>query len=258
MEKKCYFNTDVDGVIIPGQELMDEYVYNDIDKIASDRYRYELVARINELRKKKEELEDEQRFFCPEMKEIEREIKEYERKKAIHYEHKNMVLEEVTPELEGRIPYDEIYQLKNLYPGMADALYKLYEAGIFDGFTAPSNVNKDREIRAKLELFKHFPFVQLLPLQFFIEPFYLPGGKVKALNRIPSNKAATLAKIKKDMDIPISPLIDDTPGVIDSARPLGFPCYFRSRDDDPVDIYYKAANDTIDIVHGGKIKKLSR
>ena len=253
------FNTDVDGVIIPGQELMDEYVYNDIDKIASDRYRYELLAHLAELNNRKNELEAEQRFTCPEMQEIKDEIEEYEKRKQIHFDHKNMVLEEATPELVGRIPYDKIYKLENMYPGIPEILYKIYELGIFDEYNAPTLVNPASEIQAKNILFReNFPWFKLVPLKFFVEPFFVPGSKLKTLNREPCDKANKFASIKPHMIIHKSPYIEDTLSIVKIAQSLGFPAYFRSREDDPVDVYIRAVNETIDRDFKDKVKKLSR
>ena len=253
------FNTDVDGVLIPGQELMDEYVYNEIDVIASDRYRYELLAHLSKLNERKEELEAEQRFTCPEMEEIKKEIVEYEKRKLIHFDHKNMTLEEATPELEGRIPYHKIYQLENMYPGVAEILYKIHELGIFDEENAPTLVNPVSEIRAKNEFFhKNFPWIKVVPLKFFVEPYFMPGSKLKTLNRVPCDKATKFAELKPKMIIPKSPYVEDTLSIVKIAQSLGFPAYFRSRDDDPVDVYIRAVNETIDRDFKDKVKKLSR
>ena len=252
------FNSDIDGVMIDGLGMIDRYVY-DIDKIASDRYyKEEILASLNTLLAKKEELESLQRFNSSEMKDLIREIKYYEGLKSEHYEHKNIVLEEALPEYVNRIPYDDIYQPKNMFPGVIDTLNQIHDAGIFQEFNAPTAINPAREIVAKQKMLSIFPWLNVYGFKFFVDPFYLPGTHIKTPNRVPCDKPKKLISIKPKMDVRNSVLFDDVLYIIASAKALGFKAYHVASPDNIVDIYIEAANYIIDKVHGGKIKKLSR
>ena len=258
IEKKCCLISDFDGVLTDSLPLIDEYV-KEIDYEASDEYGRKLIAETDSYNAEKHRLEEERNFYSKEMKEIDDKLQELYRLRLRHYNHKDLVLEEVLPEYRGRIDYSKIYKLENAYPGIIELIHKICEQKIFHQLYVCSSVNVGSEIASKRAfLQEHLPMAKFIPVRFHLEPYYdLCTGQANK-NRVPNDKLATLVKYNRDIDIPVSVAIDDTKGVIERGRAIGFNSYHRRIEDDVCDIFIQASNDTIDRYHGGKIKKLSR
>ncbi len=258
IKKDCCLVSDFDGVIVNSLPLIDEDVKK-LDYIASDEYKRILIAESNACHLRKQQLEEEQKFYGYEMEEVKRKIAELQRKRKEHYDHKNIVLEEVDPQFRNKIGYGRIYQLENAYEGAIETLTEIWERQVYERIIVCSNINSGVEIQSKRAfLQKYLPMVQFVPLRFFIDPYYDPDTNEKNEDRQPCDKLAVLTSRDLKIDIPRSSAVDDTPGVIESGLALGFRCYHRRIEDDVRDIFIAAANDTIDVVHEGKIKKLSR
>ncbi len=259
MEKKeCCLVSDYDGVLVNSLPLIDEYVKS-IDYEASDEYGRLLFEQTDILNKEKQRLEEERNIYGNEMDEINRKLLDLSKLRTRHFEHKDIVLEEVYEHLRGLIDYKTIYQIENAYDGVIDLINEIWQLGVYHRIIVNSNVNVESEIRFKLEfLKKYLPMVKFVPVKFHLDPYYNPLTGLKNLNRLPSNKLAVLTRIMPSIDVSNSSVVDDTKGVIEKGKQLGFNCYHRRIEDNVCDIFINACNDTIDSVHDGKIKKLSR
>ena len=259
MEKKlCCGVYDYDGVITPGEELMDNYI-NPVCHEATNSYGEKLFEKQLELTMEKQRLEQDRDVYGSEMDEIVNELAELDKKIKRHFELKDQVLEETEPKYENIINYDEIYRIENVYPGVAEALWTIYERGIYQAMLNNSHVNSEREIKAKERLFnnKDLPPITFVPIYFHIIPYRDREGYINK-GRKPSDKVLRMTRIKKYINPLISTYVDNSKSVIKCANKAGFRSYFVDKMQDPRDIIIQAANDTIDIVHDGKIKKLSR
>ena len=254
-EKKCCGIYDYDGVFLPGEELMDRYIET-VCREATNRYGEELFARQLELTKEKQRLEMERDIYSPEMKEIVRELVEIEEKIKKHFELKDLVLEESEPKYENVINYDEIYRVENVFPGVLESLWEIDDRRIYEKKINNSHTNVDREIKAKDRLLKdEFPPMIFVPIPFHVHPYRREGMILK--DREATDKVFRMTRLVKDIG-PLSTYVDNSPGVIKCVNKCGFRPYLVHRGQDPRDVIIQAANDTIDIVHGGKIKKLTR
>ena len=92
-EKLCCGIFDFDGVILPGEELIDKYVW-EICKEASNAYCDMLFSQQSKLITIQQRLEQERDIYGPEMEEVKNELAEIERKIKIHFDLKDQVLEE--------------------------------------------------------------------------------------------------------------------------------------------------------------------
>ena len=257
-QKKCCLISDYDGVLVDSLPLIDEYV-KEIDYKASDEYGRKLFERTDYLNKEKQRLEEERDIYGKEMQEINTELAELDRLRSKHYDHKDIILEEVNPEYRGLINYHEIYKIENAYPGVMELINKIWELNIYHQIIVNSNVNVESEIVAKKALLKEYlPMVKFVPVRFHLDPYYNPITGLSNKNRVPSNKLAVLIKTVRNIDVINSSVVDDTKGVIEKGIALGFNCYHRRIEDDVRDVFINACNDTIDSVHEQKIKKLSR
>ena len=256
-EKKCCGIYDYDGVLVPGEELMDYYI-EPVCKEATNAYGEGLFRRQLELTLEKQRLEQDRDIYGSEMLEIEDELEEIERKLKRHFELKDQVLEETEPQFQNIINYDEIYQLKNVYPGVLESLWQAYDRRVYEDMTNNTHINMERESKSKERLLKdHFPPMKFVPIYFHIIPYRDREGFINR-DRKPSDKVLRMYRLNKDINPLVSTYVDNSKGVIGCAKKLGFRTYFVAKDQDPRDQIIQAANDTIDIVHGGKIKKLSR
>lgn len=255
--KKCCGIYDYDGVLLPGEELMDNYI-EPVCHEATNAYGETLFSEQIKLVEKKQSLELERDIYGCEMAEIIDELAELERKIKRHFELKDQVLEETEKEYENIINYDEIYQLKNVYPGVLETIWKIYNNRIYDKLINNTHVNNKREIKAKGELLKnHFPPIEFAPIYFHIFPYRDSEGFINK-DRKPSDKVIRMFRTIPNIDPLISTYVDNSRGVIKCAQKIGFRPYFVEKKQNPREVIIEAANDTIDIVHGGKIKKLSR
>ena len=267
MEKTiCYLILDFDGVLLPGEELMDNYVW-EICKEASNRYRDELFASQIELIKMSQELEEE-RSGSKSLEKIKQELEQIDKKIKYHYNKKDQVLEETEPEYENRIPYNEIYIRENVFPGVLELVHKLHDMGIYTQIIVNTHVNSPREINAKKELLvKHFPKMKFIPILFHIDRYYDEYGAV-VKDRQPSDKVGRLLKMCPYIIPETSTLVDNTRSIIERGKELGLICYFVKKNEDkfiienpvlnpiPCQVILDACNNTIENIHGDKTKKL--
>lgn len=257
MENKlCCGVYDYDGVFVPGEELMDDYI-EPVCKEATNAYGEMLFNRQLQLVAEKQRLEIDRDIYGNEMDEIVDELAEIDRKLSKHFELKDQVLEETEKKYEKMINYDEIYQLEHVYPGVLEALWEIDNRGIYQIKLNNTHVNVDREIKAKEKLLrKEFPPMEFVPIYFHIIPYRDREGFINK-DRKPSDKVLRMVRTAKYINTLTSSYVDNSKGVIKCADKLGFRTYFVAKGQDPKDQIIQAANDTIDTVHEGKIKKLS-
>ena len=256
-DKICCGVYDYDGVLVPGESLMDYYI-EPVCKEATNAYGERLFNRQLELISEKQRLEIDRDVYGSEMDEIIQELVEIEKKLKKHFELKDQVLEETEKKYENVINYDEIYRRENVYPGVLEALWEISNLKIYPKMINNTHVNMEREIKAKERLLKtEFPPMEFVPIYFHIFPYRDPAGFINK-DRKPSDKVLRMTRMVKDINPLVSTYVDNSTGVIKCAKKLGFRPYFVGKDQDPRDAIIQAANDTIDIVHGGKIKKLTR
>lgn len=255
--KMCCGVYDYDGVLVPGEELMDNYI-DPVCHEATNAYGEKLFERQLALIEEKQLLEQERDVYGNEMDEIIAELAELERKIKRHFELKDQVLEETEEKYRNIINYDEIYRIENVYPGVLEALWKIHSSGIYQKMVNNTHVNMDREIKAKTNLLKSaFPPIEFVPIYFHIIPYRDREGFINK-DRKPSDKVLRMVRTNKYINPFISTYVDNSAGVIRCANKQGFRTYFVKKGLDSLDSIIEAANDTIDIVHEGKIKKLSR
>ena len=260
--KKCCGAYDYDGVLVPGEELMDEQIIENCGSAkeaieSTNVYGEKLFKQQLELTRIKQQLELERNVYGSEMLNVVQELAELDRKIKRHFELKDQVLEETDKKYENLINYDEIYKVENVYPGVLDALWKIYDRGIYQILINNTHVNQAREIKAKERLLKKdFPPMLFFPIYFHIFPYRDREGINK--NREPSDKVLRMLVNAKYINPQVSTYIDNSTRVIRCANKLGFSTYFVDKNQNPCEVILKAANDTIDLVHGGKIKKLTR
>ena len=266
----CYLVLDFDGVILPGEELMDNYVW-DICQVASNRHKDQLFSRQIELIKMQQQLEEE-RSDDKSLEEIQSELNDIKQKISMHYVKKDEVLEETVPKYINRIPYKEIYVKENIYPGILELIHKINDMGIYVELIINTHVNSEAEIIAKRELLrKVFPPHKFIPVLFHLERYFAESGITMKRER--SNKVARLIKALPyvsplNNEGVVSYFVDNTESIVKEARALGFKAYFVEKNDDkyikenpvldpiPSQVIMKTANDTIDLL-GCKVKKLS-
>lgn len=261
----CCNILDFDGVFVPGEDLMDEYILEFCPE-ASNKYCKTLFSQQIDLVKIKQTLEEEHDVIR--LAEIKKELEEIDKKIAKHFIRKDQVLEETEPEFENKIDYRAIYQIKNVYPGVLELVWEIHNRGIYQLQISNTHVNCETEIIAKKELLeKYFPEMKFVPVKFHIIP-YRTNGLVNK-DREPSDKVGKLINAGPKIYLPTSVLVDNSKSIIARGKELGLRTYFVPENNDPLiianpiinpipsQIILQSANDTIDLVHGGKIKKLS-
>lgn len=261
-KKVCCGVYDYDGVLVDGEHLMDLQIIENCKgreeaKEATNIYAESIFKRQLELTQIKQQLEQERNVYGSEMLEIIKELADLERKIKRHFELKDQVLEETEEKYANIIDYDKIYVKENIYPGVLEALWEIYDKGIYVKLLNNTHVNKERESVAKERLLKaEFPPMEFVPILFHIFPYRDMEGPNN--NRQPSDKVLRMTRNNRYINPLVSTYVDNSKSVIRLANKLGYRTYFVDKNDNPRDIIVDAANDTIDIVHGGKIKKLSR
>jgi len=267
-EKYCCNILDFDGVLVPGEDLMDEYIM-EFCKKATNAYCEKLFKKQSELIKIQQQLEEERNIYGKEMHELILELEELKKKIKMHFDLKDQVLEETEEKYRNKINYEEIYQKRNIYPGVLETVWKIHESGIYKLQIVNTHINAEKEIIAKGKLLqKEFPPVKYIPIRYHIEPYRDQYGLLTK-NRMPSDKTGRLLRTVSSIDVKTSPLIDNSRSIIKRGEELGLRTYFVPKNEEqyvidnpvlnpiPTQIILQSANDTIDIVHGGKIKKLS-
>ena len=267
-DKKCCGIFDFDGVLLPGEDLIDKYV-EEICEEASDAYCRKLYKQQEELMKIRQRMEQERDIYGPGMEEIEREEEELRKKIKLHFMLKDQVLEETEEKYRNKIPYGKIYTKENIYQSVLELMWKIYEEKVYSKLIVNTHVNAEAEIIAKRDLLKaEFPTMKFVPVKYHIIPFRDQYGEINK-DREPSDKIGRLLKMSPYIDVNKSTFIDNTARIIKRGRELGLRCYFVDKNSDPYildnpildpipsQVIMQAANDTIDIVHNDKIKKLS-
>lgn len=253
-KKICGNGLDFDGVLAPGEELMDNYI-RPVCKEATNEYCRELFSYQRELIVVQQQLEEDRNIYGHEMRQVKAELTEISRKLKIHFDLKDQFLEEADPKYKNVIKYFEIYQRKNVFPGILEVLWAIYDKGIYDLQICCTHVNAENEILAKKGLLtKDFPPMKFIPVKYHLIP-YRTNGLVNR-NREPSDKVGIMVRNIPNMDVSISPMVDNSKSIIIRSEELGLRPYFVAQGDDPASVIMQAANDTIDLVHGDKIKKL--
>ncbi len=256
-EKKCCGIYDYDGVLVPGEILMDEYI-KDVCPDAMNSHEEQLIQRQIELTKEELRLIQERNIHGLEMREVKKELDDIAAKLDRHFMLKDQVLEETEPKYKNIIDYDEIYRLENVYPGVLETLWQIYDRGVYHILINNTHTNVDREEKAKLRLLaKEFPPMVYVPVLFHTIPYRGPNGLINH-DRDRSDKVQRMISNHRYINPLISTYVDNSPGVIKCAKKQGLRTYFVDKEQDPRDHIIEAANDTIDIVHEGKIKRLSR
>ena len=256
-EKLCCGIYDYDGVLVPGEELMDNYI-EQVCKEATNAYGATLFKRQLELIKEKQRLEAERDVYNGDYADTVKELADIEMKIKRHFDLKDQVLEETEKKYKNIINYDEIYRAEHVYPGVIEALQKIHKEKIYQKLINNTHVNVQREIDAKKKLLREcFPPMEFVPIYFHIIPYRDPAGFINK-DRKPSDKVLRMIRILEYINPLISTFVDNSRGVIACANKQGLRTYFVDKGQNPRSLIVGAANDTIDIVHEGKIKKLSR
>ncbi len=253
---------DYDEVLIPGSRLIDEQILENGKgmeevKKATNAYGDQLFEQQISLVAKKQELELERNIFSKEYFEIKEELEEIERLKIEHFRIKDQVLEETEPQYVNLVNYSQIYRREYLYPGVCEAIWEIYDRGVYAILFDNSHTNTNNEEKYKGLLLKSdFPPMIFVPVRFHILPYRDREGFI-IKDRHPSDKVLQMYANNKIIDPSISTYVDNSRGVLKCAKKIGFRTYLVEKGQDPRAVIIQAANDTIDKYHDGKIKKLS-
>lgn len=257
--KKYILVLDLDGVVFNSLKLIDSMVYR-IEEKASDWYLQKNNKEIRDLSEELRQLKYERVSITNRRREeIERRIAELERLNDEHFEYKDLVLEEVFDKYKGLIGYSNIYLLKNMFEGVIETIWTIYQSGIFERIIGASHCNVESEANAKIEACgKHLPMMEVIPIPFHIEPFFDPltGQKLK---RERTNKIEYLQKVLglSDEDLSRVVFVDDTISIINEAMELGVGmCYHKRPFDDINDLLMRAYFNTCSAANEERIKRL--
>ncbi len=262
----CYLVLDYDGVLVPAEELYDKMLYESICKKASNIYLDEQVALRNELEKIKLDLERE-RSGSKRIEDIKKELENVDRRINYHYRVRDYVLEEKLPQYVNKIPYHELYTVKNVFPGVLELVHKLYDMGIYVEIIVCSHVNVESEIRAKkILLDKEFPPVKFVPVQFYLERILTGNVTERVRSNKPERLLETLPYLKDYINYIL--MVDNSRSVLTEADELGFKCFFVRENDDkfiienpvlnpiPAQVILDVGQYTLENIYGEKKKKL--
>lgn len=259
--KGHYLILDCDGVIFDSLPLIDEQVKK-IDEIASDEYGRKLLIAKDRIDREIDYLEDERDTNSKRMQNLLRRRENIIALRREHYDHKDIVLEEVYPQFEGLINYDIIYQIENTFPGAVRLIRDISTWGIYEKIIISSQVNTDREINAKKNFFsKYLPMVEFVPVKFHEEPYFDPVTGLKNENRARSIKIDSVKKTLGIHDFSQASFVDDTKIVLDEANEAGVAyCFHKKITDDIIHILRTACYcnlfSLIDMNNKGRVKKL--
>lgn len=248
-----YLILDCDGVIFDSLKLIDVEVQK-IKYEASDAYLQKLIKDSKKLHDRLHDLEQE-RDDSSELRKIKSSILKLSKLRLTHFDHKDLVLEEVLPEYKNRIDYSKIYTIDNVYPGVIELIKEIWNQGIYDKIFVNSQVNPDSEIEAKVNFFNEYlPMVQFVPVRFHLEPYFDLVTHKKNNNRKRSNKIECFKIMTGIEDLSNSSFIDDTSGVIEEAKKAGVGnCYYKTKDMDTNHLLRNAVVDTLYVAKGIKV-----
>ena len=205
--------------------LIDEQVKH-IEYTASDEYRLNQLKLRKLFKDEYDKLEFERVNFQSKKAEYCRlAIESIEKTIIKHFELKDRILEEVDEEYKNRIDYDKIYTIENVYPGVINKIYYMYNLGFFKKIYVLSHVNCEREINAKRKfLNKYLPMVEFVPVYFHMVPFYVPGTKIRNEKRFRTNKIEYFKKEKNIENLDNYFFVDDNETIIEEAKEAGVGC----------------------------------
>ncbi len=254
--KKRSLIFDIDETIIPGEQLIDRLIIEavanaglsmpeDIKKICLHStwiYLKSLEAQLDKLNNEKKRMQSDGVIRGPVWEDLMSSIEHVDRVEIPeHYRCKDIVREEQMPEVKGLIDYREIYKPENLYPGIFEVLWFIYNERVFDddAFHAASNTNSTSEENAKDLLFAE---CGLPPIETFYDRFYkIPHKNADGTineNREPSNKVVDFIEEHPEVDIETSSWVDNSGYVRKVAKSLGFDTYLvgneRCDPNDPI------------------------
>lgn len=224
---------DCDGVIINGEPL--ERKLHDINPKASKFYRRPIDAEYNKLEEQLKAKEIAGFSGSPEYREIELRIRENRKKRAIHHDIRDRVIEEVGIYQKKKINYTDIYRIENALPGVIDRIKAMWKSGIYSQIYVVTHCNTEEEIVAKSEFFsRYLPFVEVIFVKVHLEPYN--NGKCNITNKIEEFKRVTGIT-----DLSMATFIDDTKAIIDDGRNSGVDkCFFKPEYVESIKVFNQA------------------
>ena len=237
---------DCDGVFYDTLPVIDEQVKK-VNYYASDEYGNKLKMDSLNLHNRKYKLEEERSNNCRELLLLEKQIENSTQMRKMHFDLKDLVLEEVLREYKNRINY-AIYTRENAFPGAIDQLNEIADRGVYDQIFMCSHVNTDCEVEEKYKAVKkEFQGrVILIPVKFHSVPYFDPITGEKNVNRLRANKIELFKIITGIKDLSKSSFIDDKSDIVDEARDAGVGfCYHKTPEDNTRDLLRRAYIDTL-------------
>lgn len=232
---KSYFATDIDETVVPGEQLMDAQINERIansdrmSKRTKEICKHSTGEHLEELKKardyftqNKERLQNDGFIGTPEWKEVMKELSNLDNYLfPQHYRAKDMVREELSPEFEGLIDYRKIYVPENIYPGVKEALWAIYEAGIYDFLAGNSQTNSPNEEVAKDFLKGVLPPIEMFYVRFHGLPYHNADGTINKQRPV-TDKWKEFVKAHSDINLDISSSVENTPTAYQRALNAGF------------------------------------
>ena len=229
------FATDIDETLIPGEQLMDEQIRERIDNSLNMSERVKTICKhstaeyLEELKKKrkslnayKDVLQNNGEIYTAEFREVKKEIAYLDNYLfPEHYKSKDIVREELEPEFEGLITYSTIYVPENMYPGVIEALWAIYNSGVYDFLAGNSQTNNLNEEVAKDFLKGVLPPIETHYVRFHKLPGRNEDGTIN-VKREPSDKWQTFIETHPNINVSRSSSVENSPTAHESARRLGF------------------------------------
>lgn len=232
---KSYFVTDIDETLLPGEQLMDAQIQErianssrmskrvrDICEHSTEKHLEELKRTRNFLTQNKERLQNAGLIYSTEWYEIMKELNHLDNFLfRRHYKCKDIVREELDPEFEGLIDYGKIYVPENLYPGVKEALWSIYRAGIYDVLAANSQTNSPSEEIAKDFLKGVLPPMEMFYVRFHGVP-YRNADRTINKKRPVTDKWSEFVLAHPEINVGISSSVENTPAAYEKAFKAGF------------------------------------
>lgn len=237
---------DCDGVLYDSTPIIDEQVQK-INYYASDKYGAELKRRSMEIDARRYELEEERSdYYSKEMVDLRRQADELAKLRKMHFDLKDLVLEEVLSEYRGLINYN-IYNYETAFLDAMEEITRIWERRVYEEIIVLSHVNQEREVVYKYYALKRdLPMAEFIPVKFHFLPYYNPETGMKNEGRQRSNKIIYLQNQKGNKSFSTSTFIDDTSNIVDEAKEAGIRfCYHKGMDDTTKDLLKRAYIDTL-------------
>ena len=229
---------DVDGLIFNSNGKIEEAVAK-VDYRCSKRY----IECIKECAQRKE-YEITERYFWEDHETYDRLIDELRKMVDRYVDISRIsfdeVVEEVFPFYQGKIDYDSIYTLENVYSGVMEKIRELYFSGIFRKIYICTHCNSANERAAKKRFFKKYfnergVNVEIVFVPFHDMPYIYDSSRYfENRERKRTNKAAYFFSITEESPIDTI-FIDDSPEICDEAEIIGAKAFCRNRrSNDPI------------------------